>query len=344
MRIGLVCPYDLGRPGGVQQLCRELGDRLVEAGHEAVLVGPGTGSGFVSAGETLGIKANRSMVPICLDPGAVSTTRAALDGVDLVHAHEPLIPLVGWAGLSLSAIPTVATFHADPPAWVELGYRWGGIVLRRRLRTVTLTAVSRVAASALPASWGRVTIVPNAIEASSYDLPVPRNQHRVVFLGRDERRKGLDVLLRAWPQIRRLHPSAELIVLGASRPDTSPGVEFLGQVDEETKRHTLSSCAVFAAPHLGGESFGIVVAEAMAAGCAVVASDLAAFRAVLDGAGLLIPPGDSTSLAEAIAGLLSDPARASAMGEAARQRAQAYDWSSVAGRYIEIYESVVAAG
>ncbi|MGA7271487.1 MAG: glycosyltransferase family 4 protein [Acidimicrobiia bacterium] len=344
MRIGLVCPYDLGRPGGVQQLCRELGNRLVAAGHEALLVGPGDGSGFVSVGKTLGIRGNRSVVPICLDPRSVSTTRAALEGVDVVHAHEPLIPLVGWAGLGRSSIPTVATFHAHPPGWVRFGYRWGAIVLRRRLRAVALTAVSQVAASAIPASWGPVTIVPNAIEASSYDRPVPRNRERVAFLGRDERRKGLDVLLRAWPEVRRLHPSAELIVLGASRPGTTPGVEFLGRVDEDTKRRTLASSAVFAAPHLGGESFGIVVAEAMAAGCAVVASDLDAFRAVLNGAGLLVPPGDSASLATAISGLLSNPTRASALGEMGRHRVQGYDWSSVTGRYIEIYESVVAAG
>ncbi len=343
MRIGLVCPYDLGRPGGVQQLCLELKDRIDRAGHTAVLVGPGQGSGFTSVGKAFGIRANRSVVPLSLGPGSVSATRAALDGVDVVHVHEPLIPLVGWAGLGKGDIPTVATFHADPPGWARLAYRFGAPLVRSRLRRCALTAPSEVAASALPPGWGPVTIVPNAIDTSDYARPVPRHRHRVVFLGRDERRKGLDVLLGSWPQVRRLQPSAELVVMGADRPAVPPGVQSLGTVDEDTKRDILASALVFAAPHLGGESFGIVLAEAMAAGCAVVASDLAAFRRVLDGTGLLVAPGDPNALSAAIAGLLADPDRASAMGAAGQERAVRYDWSSVARRYLELYESVVAA-
>lgn len=343
MRIGLVCPYDLGRAGGVQQLCRELGDRLGSVGHEAVLVGPGSGDDFASVGRALGIRANRSLVPLCLDPRSVGATRRALEGLDVVHVHEPLIPLVGWAALRSAGVPTVATFHADPPGWARRLYRLAGPALTGRLRRCKLTAVSAVAATAVPAAWGEVTIVPNAVDTGAYHRPVARRPDRVAFLGRDDPRKGLDVLLAAWPRIRREVASAELVVLGAQRPVAPPGVRFLGPVDEETKRETLASTAVFAAPNLGGESFGIVVIEAMAAGCAVVASDLAAFRPVLEGTGVLVEPGDAPSLATAISGLLSNPERASALGTAGRDRARDYDWSSVVGDYLAVYESVLAA-
>jgi phosphatidylinositol alpha-mannosyltransferase len=341
--IGLVCPYDLSRPGGVQQLCRELKGRIDLAGHSAILVGPGRGAGFISVGNAVGFRANRSVVPLSLDPRAMAATRESLDGVDVVHVHEPLIPLVGWAALGRRDVPTVATFHADPPTWARRAYRLGHTLLGPRLQRCELTAASEVAASALPAEWGRVTIIPNAIHTSDYARAVSRHPQRVVFLGRDERRKGLDVLLEAWPLVRSIQPAAELVVIGADRAHGAPGVHFRGTVDEDTKREVLASGTVFVAPNLGGESFGIVVAEAMAAGCAVVASDLAAFRQVLDGSGLLVTPGDPAALAEAVGRLLSDPELASAMGEAGRERAVRYDWSSVARSYIELYESVVAA-
>jgi phosphatidylinositol alpha-mannosyltransferase len=332
MRIGVVCPYDLGEYGGVQQLTKQLVDRLGQSGDEAILVGPG---------RTVKMPANRSRVPLSIDPRAFATTRRRLADVEVVHVHEPFIPVVGWAGLWKHK-PVVATFHADPARWTRLLYRLGTLPGRAWLGDAVLTAVSEVAASALPERWGSVEIVPNAIDVPSYRLPVPRDPNRVIFLGRDDPRKGLEVLLAAWPEIRAAHPEAELVVLGVTRPGSPiPGVRFLGRVDEEEKRRSLASSTVHVAPNLGGESFGLVVAEGMAAGCAVVASDIPAFRAVLGAAGRLVPPGEVAALAGAIALLLGDPATATALGEAAAASVRRFDWPKVTESYRRAYESAL---
>lgn len=340
MRIGIVCPYDLAVPGGVQQVATELAHRLDAGGDEAVLIGPGSGDGFLSVGTTVTVPANRSRVPLSLAPGSFGATRRLLARVDVVHVHEPFIPLVGWAALKVSK-PLVATFHADPAAWTRRLYRLLSSPTARWLGDAWVTAVSPVAAGALPPRWGPVEIIPNAIDVAAYDIDVVRYPTRVAFLGRDDPRKGLDVLLAAWPQIHHARPDSELVVIGVDRHDGPPGVRFLGRLDAEEKRRTLASAAVYAAPNLGGESFGIVVAEAMAAGCAVVASDLEAFRPVLGSAGYLTPPGDVSALATAIGALLDDPQRAVALGEDARRAAGRYDWSRVIGSYRQVYESAI---
>jgi phosphatidylinositol alpha-mannosyltransferase len=339
MRIALVCPYDLERPGGVQQQCLELAARLREGGDEATVVGPGRRPGTVGVGAPLVVPANRSRVPLTLDPRVVRRVRAAVAGADVVHLHEPLVPLVGWAGLRVGG-PRVNTFHADPARWTRVLYRAAGRALHGAFATHPLTAVSPVAAAALPAAWGVPRIVPNGIDVAGYPTGRDRIAHRVAFVGRDDPRKGLPVLLRAWPSIRERVPHAELVVVG-SRGPARPGVVFRGRLEEAAKREVLATAAVAVAPNLGAESFGIVVAEAMAAGCAVVASDLPAFRGVLDGAGILVPPGDPAALAEAVVGRLQDAAGSAALGERARRSAARYDWSVVAGQYRRVYESAV---
>lgn len=338
MRVGIVCPYDLDVDGGVQQLCLELATRLAAGGDEAAVVGPGSGTESVGRARTL--RGNRSSVPLTLERRSMEATRRRLMDVEVVHVHEPFIPLVGWGALRIDK-PRVATFHADPATWTRRLYRLGAGVGARLLAGTVLTAASPVAADALPDRWGDVEVIPNAIDVASYQPEVPRHPHRVVFLGRDDPRKGLDVLLEAWPAIRRAVPEAELVVMGRGRPRTVPGVEFRGRVEDEEKRRTLSSAAVMVAPNLGGESFGITVAEAMAAGCAVVASDLAAFAAVLDGNGILVPAGDAAYLARQVAGLLADPARIEGLGRRAREAAARFDWARVLGRYRRAYESAL---
>jgi phosphatidylinositol alpha-mannosyltransferase len=187
-------------------------------------------------------------------------------------------------------------------------------------------------------------IVPNAIDVAAYDLPVGRVARRVAFLGRDEPRKGLDLLLEAWPRIRERHPSAELIVIGVDRVGPPPGVKFVGRVSDSEKRRFLASSAVFVAPNTGGESFGIVVAEAMAAGCAVVASDLPAFRLVLEDNGLLVPVGDVTALADAVNGVLDDEAELARLGAAAREAVKRFDWSKVLDAYRDCYRRALSIG
>lgn len=338
MRIGIVCPYDLAVDGGVQQLCSELATRLTAAGDDAVLIGPSSDSGAL--GRTITVRGNRSTVPLTLAPRSISATRRRLAHVDVVHVHEPFVPLVGWAALRTPK-PRVATFHADPAPWTRRLYRAGAGLGNSLLADSVLTAASPVAADALPDRWGEVSVIPNAIDVPSYRPEVARHPHRVAFLGRDDPRKGLGVLLEAWPAIRAEVPEAELRVMGRGRPRSLPGVEFLGRVDEGEKRRTLASAAVMVAPNLGGESFGITVAEAMAAGCAVVASDLAAFAAVLDGNGILVPTGDPSYLARQVAGLLADPDRIRSLGRRARESAARFDWPRVLDRYRTAYESAV---
>jgi len=336
-------------PGGVQQVAIELAAELRRGGDQSVVVGAGemgsegpTHDGTtVSTGRPVRVKANDSVVPLTLSPRSWARVRRALLDVDVVHVHEPLVPLVGWAALSVDK-PMVVTFHADPRAWVAAAYRHAPLVGRLLRGKTALTAVSNTAARAIPTAWGQVMVVPNGIDFASYSPPVERIERRVCFLGRDEPRKGLDILLAAWPRVRARVPDAELKVMGASREEDVPGVEYLGRVSEEEKKAVLASSLVCVAPNTGGESFGIVIAEAMAAGCAVVCSDLPAFRAVLGDSGHVVPVGDADRLGEEVASLLGDPGGAMRLGSRAAAQAKRYDWEVVAAAYRDLYRQVLS--
>lgn len=344
MRVGLVCPYDMGSPGGVQQLTTELAAKLRALGEDVVVVaagrvdlagGPGIDAAVLPVGRPVRVRGNESRVPLTLSPLSWSRVRAALKRVDVVHVHEPLVPLLGWASLTVDK-PTVATFHAAPPSWVSPLYRWAPF-LARRMRRASLTAVSEAAAEAIPSRWGDVVIIPNAIEVASYRVATGRVMRRVAFLGRDEPRKGLDVLLGAWPAIRAAVPEAELVVMGGNREIAPSGVRFLGRVTGAEKRRLLSSSSVFVAPNTGGESFGIVLLEAMAAGCAVVASDIDPFMAVTGEAARHFPVGDPAALAVNVIELLQDDTAATALRRLGAARVEQFDWGVVAERYRDLY-------
>lgn len=342
MNIGLVCPYDLGLPGGVQQVVLDLATHLQRAGDEVVVVGPGSpeldpGVPFVSVGSSIRIRANDSRVPICLRPSAWTRTLRAISDAQVIHIHEPFIPLVGWSALSLRSYPTVATFHADPPRWARRAYTAAAFFGEFGLGGVVTTAVSPVAGAAVPRMWERPRLIPNGIDVASFAVDVTREQKRVAFLGRDEPRKGLDLLLESWPGIIDAHPDAELLVMGANREASMRGVTFLGRVGGDEKREVLASSSILVTPNTGGESFGLVVAEGMAAGCAVVASDLPAFASVLSDAGVLFPKGDPIRLTEEVGRLLSDPTEARRLGRAARERTGRFDWSQVVAQYRDAY-------
>jgi phosphatidylinositol alpha-mannosyltransferase len=213
--------------------------------------------------------------------------------------------------------------------------------LARALRGAAITAVSPVAVSALPRGWGPVELVHNAIDVASYAADVQRHRQRVAFLGRDDPRKGLDVVLEAWPYVLARHPSAELIVIGAQRPEPTPSVTFAGRVSEGEKRRLLSSASIYVAPNLSGESFGIVVAEAMAAGCAVIASDILAFRDVAPHA-RFAPPGDRRAWADAIVGLLDDESEVTRLSGESTTAVTRFDWSDAVDRYRRVYQRVLA--
>jgi len=342
MRIGLVSPYDLGRPGGVQDQVIRLAGWLADEGHEPAIVGPGDEGpdGAVLLGPTTAISANKANTPIRLDPRVGRRLTEALAHVDVIHVHEPLMPAVSPAALRVDGPAKVATFHADPPTWVRRLYRHGRTGVRYAVRNAgVVTAVSPIAGSSIDGVVD-YRIIPNGIDTSAYRTG-PKVPGRVVFLGRDDERKGLQILLDAWPAVTAAHPEATLHVLGATRETAPSGVRFLGRVDEATKRDELGGAAVFCAPNLGGESFGIIVAEAMASACAVVASSIPAFEHVAGDAALFAPPGDAATLAGRIGALLGDPARAAALGAAAGLRVERFSGPAVARRYVAAYRDAL---
>jgi len=343
MRVGLICPYDLDRPGGVQDQVIRIAGWLEALGHRTTIVGTGEAGppGAVLVGGSIVVRANRSAAPIAVDPRVAGRVRAAVEGCDVIHIHEPFMPVVSLAATRIRTIPSVGTFHADAAPWARTALRVGGPLARVVAgRLDVLTAVSDVARSAISAI-DNVRVVPNAIDVDAYG-GMPKTPGSVVFVGRDDPRKGLDVLLDAWPLVIEQVPGATLDVVGAERTDAIRGVTFHGRVDEHAKRQLLGGARVAAAPNLGGESFGIVVLEAMASGCAVVASAIPAFAAVLGDAGELVKPGDSTGLSQRIVDLLMDPTRTAGLSAAARERSLRYDGEVIVERYLEVYAEAIA--
>lgn len=343
MRIAIVCPYDFGAYGGVQRVVADLVERLRSEGDDAFAVGPGVGDAMgVDVGRSFRIPGNGSMAPIALGPAVARRVRAAVADCDLVHVHEPMMPTVSLAALGAGR-PTVATFHAAAAPWTSRVYRALDGVGVRLLRDAALTAVSPMAMAALPDAWAPVTIIPNGIDVASFGVAVARIPGRIVMVGRDEPRKGIDVMLEAFGSIRAAFPDAQLHVVGAERPPID-GVVFHGRVRDREKREILASAQIYVAPHLGGESFGIVLAEAMAAGCAVVASDLAAFRSVGGDAAVYFEVSDAEALAREVERLLGAPSAIEALSDAGSNRVQMFDWAPVVARYRAVYERVANIG
>lgn len=342
MRVGLVCPYDLGRPGGVQAQVIGLAEHLEAGGDDVLVIGPGLppDRGGVDLGGTISVPGNRSIVPLSIDPRVVSRLRDACSQLDVLHIHEPLMPLVSLAALRVGT-PAVATFHAAPGAVGTRFYAFASSQLPRLLgpNVRRVTAVSSTAAEPI-AGEIEVTIVPNGVDVAEFRSAGERVPGRVAFLGRDEKRKGLDVLLTAWPSVLRKTPDAELVVMGTSREDE--GIDWMGPVDDATKAEVLASSSVYVAPNLGGESFGIVLVEAMAAGTPVLASDLASFRDVGADAVRYFATGDPEALADQLTGLLDDEAGRAEMSRRGTRRAQRFDWSRVTAEYRSVYEGAVS--
>ena len=343
MRVAVVCPYDLGSFGGVQSVAADLVTRLRSDGDDAFVVGPGVSDDLgVDIGRSFSVPGNGSQAPIALGPSVRRRVRAAVTDCDVVHVHEPLMPMTSLAALGAGR-PTVATFHAAVPPWTSKLYRALDGIGIRLLRGAALTAVSPMAMAALPDAWSPVTIIPNGIDVTSFSVDVARVPGRIVMVGRDEPRKGIDVMLEAFGSIRASFPEAELHIVGADRPPLD-GVVFHGRVRDREKREILASSQIYVAPHLGGESFGIVLAEAMAAGCAVIASDLAAFRSVGGDAATYFGVADTQALAEGLKRLLGEPLEIAALSSAGAARVNMFDWGRVAGRYRSLYEQVANIG
>jgi phosphatidylinositol alpha-mannosyltransferase len=363
--VALVCPYAWDRPGGVQSHVRALARALGRRGHEVVVLAPRaraasgaspSGDRVTLVGRSIPIPANGSIAPLSFGPGAGAATRRALRELrpDVVHLHEPLIPSVSLLALLNTAAPTLGTFHAAAPR--SLGYGVSRPLLERAARRLDRRAAVSEAARDLVTHYfpGDYAITPNGVEVRRFRDAAPARWgrgRRVLFVGRLEPRKGLEVLLRAMTEVGDL--GASLVVAGEG-PEAAPlralarrlrlEVRWLGRLDEGDLARAYRRADVYCAPNVGGESFGIVLLEAMAAGAPVVCSDLAAFRSVAGEAARRTPPGDHRALAVALRDVLGDAAEADRLRSAGARVAHRFDWDRLAAGVEELYEGCVAAG
>jgi phosphatidyl-myo-inositol alpha-mannosyltransferase len=371
MRIGLVCPYQWDVPGGVQYHIRDLAETLRGMGHHVEVLTPAEredslpSEHFTFAGRTVPIPYNGSMASVQFGPVSAARVRRWLrDGhFDVVHVHDPAPPSVGLLVCMMAEGPIVATFHAATirSKWLAA---WGPVIRPWLEKISGRIAVSDFARRVqVEHLGGDAVIIPNGVHVDVFAHGPTLPGHRrgdgpptVGFLGRyDEPRKGLPVLLEAMRSVVREHPEARLLVAGRGDADDlaamvgarlRPHVTLLGELSEADKAAFLRSVDVYCAPNLLGESFGIVLIEALAAGAPIVASDLDAFARVLeDGrAGVLVRRGDAPALARTLADLLGDPARRAALFGAGSRAATASDWDVVARRILAVYETVALPG
>ncbi|OZE76729.1 alpha-(1-2)-phosphatidylinositol mannosyltransferase [Rhodococcus sp. 15-649-1-2] len=367
MKIGMVCPYSFDVPGGVQAHVQQLAEVFIERGHRVSVLAPASDDTelpdfVVSAGEALAIPYNGSVARLRFGPVTYSRIRKwiAENDFDVLHIHEPNAPSLSMLALKAADGPIVATFHTSTTKSLVLSTFQG--VLRPYHEKIS----GRIAVSELARRWQVEALGSDAVEIpNGVDVPAfrrtpllpgyPRAGGTVLFLGRfDEPRKGMAVLLRALPTLVERHPDVEILVVGRGDEDklrkeagaAASHLRFLGQVDDEEKASAMRSADVYCAPNLGGESFGIVLVEAMASGTAVVASELDAFRRVLrDGtAGLLVPIDDDVALADAVDAVLSSDDVRDRVVQAATRAVAEYDWPVVAEQIMRVYETVTVGG
>jgi phosphatidylinositol alpha-mannosyltransferase len=359
VRVGLVCPYSLTLPGGVQGQVLGLARALRAMGHEARVLGPCDGPPpepmVTPLGNSIPTAANGSVAPIAPDPAcALRTIRALWDeDFDVVHLHEPLAPGPTMTAVVLGGPPSIGTFHA---AGASLAYEWLAPVTRWMARRITVKcAVSedarRLAAESL---GGDYVLLHNGVEIERYAKATPwptDGRPTVLFVGRHEPRKGLAVLLDA---VRELPREVRVWVAGDG-PETralqaqvagDARIEWLGRIHDDELSRRLRAADVFCAPSLAGESFGVVLLEAMAAQTPIVASDIPGYRNVArpDQEAVLVPPGDATALAAALQRVLTDPSRAASLVAAGEVRAAEFAMDRLAERYAELYDSVSPVG
>jgi len=307
----------------------------------------------IPVGRSVIVPANDSLPNIVLSPTAVPRIRRVLERerFDVLHLHEPMTPAICVATLAFARTPVVATWHASGPLkWMHIGLPLWGFLMERIDYRIAVSEPARATIAAwIPGEW---EIVPNGTLIPDHADPVDRD-HRVLFVGRHEPRKGLQILLRAWPDIRT-RTGATLRIIGADPLAVrllltrvgidDDGIQIAGFLSQDDLTRELLSAKAMIAPSLGGESFGMVLTRAFACATPVVASDIGGYREVIEpGTAVLVPPRDPVALADAVVDLLGDERRRLAIGAAARELAlERYSWDRIAGRLVEIYEQVAA--
>ncbi len=368
MKIALVSPYDMAYPGGVGRHIAGLSGQFRRLGHEVVIIAPSSAErdevdeeGIYRIGRVTSVPTNGSIARITLSLRMANRVRQILhrEQFDVVHLHEPLMPALPPTVLKCSQTVNVATFHAFRQS--SYGYFYGRPYLRRIFNRLDgRIAVSRAAwefiSSYFPQTY---SIIPNGVDLSRFQSaiePIERfrdGRLNILFVGRLEKRKGLAYLLRAYPYIKRRVPNSRIIVVGGQGRHSQQyrayaeahglrDIVFVGQVSDDELPRYYATADVFCAPSTGGESFGVILIEAMAMGKPIVASDIDGYRQVVtDGVhGLLVPPRDERLLADALCSLLEDPVLRARYAAAGLQAAGAYGWERVAGRVLAYYDEV----
>lgn len=376
MKIGLVSPYDWSYPGGVRDHVWHLANEFMALGHDVRILAPASGPKrkvqekyIYKIGWTTPIPANGSIARVVVfDPALNLRVRKVLqrEQFDILHVHEPLVPGLSLSALRCSQTTTIGTFHASSEVSMtstfNLAYASTVPFLRpfwRRLhgRIVVSNATYKFISHHFPADY---RIIPNGIHLDRFTqnaVPFPEwrdGKQNILFLGRFEKRKGAKYLLRAIPAIREQHPNTRFIFVGEGR--LRPGfqrfverkgwrdVVFTGYVPEEDKVRYFASADIFCAPSTGGESLGIVLLEAMAAGKPVVASNISGYRTVINAGidGLLTTPRSSSELASALGQLLKHDALRQRLSQAGQQKIHEYAWPHVAAQVLNFYQEVMA--
>lgn len=357
VRIGLVCPYSLSVPGGVQGQVLGLARVLRRLGHETRVLAPCDGpppETFVTPlGDSIPTAANGSMAPLAPDPSCALRTMRALrdEDFDVLHLHEPVAPGPTQTSLLMHPAPIVGTFHA---AGASASYRWLNPITRWLAGKIEVRCAVSADAIALAQRHlgGSYELVFNGIEIERFAsaTPIKAESPAIFFCGRHEPRKGLAVLLEAMAQL----PAGVRLWVASDGPDTAalqarfagdPRIEWLGRITDAEKAARLRGASVFCAPSLGGESFGVVLLEGMAARTPVVASDLPGYRTVAtdEADALLVPPGDVSALAATLRRVLDSPGLAARLIAGGDRRAHLYSMDRLADRYLEFYEPLVTA-
>ncbi|SCG73503.1 glycosyltransferase family 4 protein [Micromonospora coxensis] len=372
MRIGIVCPYSFDVPGGVQNHVMDLAEALIGLGHEVSVLAPADEDSplppyVVSAGRAVPLPYNGSVARIAFGPVSTARVRRWIirGDFDVLHVHEPLTLSLSMLAVLSARGPVVATFHTAMTRSRVLAAAQGvlQIVLERITARIAVSALARKVQ--VEHMDGGAVEIPNGVAVAKFagvePLPGwpgecgPGTGGTIGFLGRfTEARKGFPILRDAFVALAPHRPGLRLLVAGPGDPDDLYGrfpaelrdrVTFLGMVPEPEKARMLRSLHLYVAPNTGGESFGMILTEALAAGATVVASDLDAFRRVLDGgrAGRLFPTGDATALRAVLAELLDDAEQRAALTACGDQVVAHYDWPVVARRVLEVYAAAIEA-